>query len=174
MAAYPRDAKVAEANRRIEILKDLARYQGLVDEKGQRKAFDAQFQIAAIVRTQLANPVKAIIEYRKVVANWPESYVAAEALYEMGEATLSLGETDQGPRGPGAVAKKYPDQPAGRRRPVLVGKSYEDEADKLATVTRETIAGKGQGSRPARSATTPCRANAASKQDMQREAVADP
>ena len=80
--AYAQDAKVEEANRRIEVLKDLARYQGLVDQEGQRKAFDAQFQIAVIVASRLSNPVKAIIEYRKVAANWPKTHLADDALFE--------------------------------------------------------------------------------------------
>jgi tetratricopeptide (TPR) repeat protein len=137
-AAFPGDAKVAEANRRIEILKDLARYQELVDEKGQRKAFDAQFQIATILRTQLANPVKAIIEYRKVVTNWPESYVAAGALYEIGTAYLGLGETAKAREALQSVAKDYPTSPLAGAALFMVGKSYEDEADRLATVTRAT------------------------------------
>jgi TolA-binding protein len=135
--AYPSDAKIAEANRRIEVLKDLARYQGLVDEKGQRKAFDAQFQIAQIVRTQLANPVKAIIEYRKVVTNWPESYVAASALYEIGTSYLAMAETAKAREALQAVAKDYPTSPLAGASMFMVGKSYEDEADRLATVTRE-------------------------------------
>ncbi len=136
VAAYPNDGKVAEANRRIEILKDLARYQTLVDEKGQRKAFDAQFQIAIIVKTQLNNPVKAIIEYRKVTANWPESYLAAEALYAVGETYLSLNETAKAREALYQIAEKYPQSPRADDALYLVGKSYEDEADKLATVTR--------------------------------------
>jgi TolA-binding protein len=136
-AAFPQDKKVAEANRRIEILKDLARYQELVDEKGQRKAFDAQFQIATILRTQLANPVKAIIEYRKVVTNWPESYVAAGALYEIGTAYLGLGETAKAREALQAVAKSYATSPLAGAALFMVGKSYEDEADRLATATRE-------------------------------------
>ena len=111
VAAYPQDGKVAEANRRIEILKDLVRYQALVDEKGQRKAFDAQFQIAKIVQTQLNNPVKAIIEYRKVAANWPESYLAAEALYAVGDTYLSLNETAKAREALYKVAEKYPTAP---------------------------------------------------------------
>ena len=137
VAAYPQDGRVAEANRRIEILKDLARYQALVDEKGQRKAFDAQYQIANIVRSQLSNPVKAIIEYRKVVSNWPESYVAAPALYEIGTAYLALGETDKAREALRQVAAKYPTSPLAGDAMFLVGKSYEDEADRLATVTLE-------------------------------------
>jgi TolA-binding protein len=139
VAAYPQDAaKVQEGNRRIEVLKDLVRYQGLVDEKGQRKAFDAQYQIAVIVRNQLSNPVKAIIEYRKVVANWPESYVAAPALYEMGTAFLALGETEKARESLQQVAQKYPTSPLAGDAMFMVGKSYEEEADKLASVTRET------------------------------------
>lgn len=135
--AYPGDSKVGEANRRIEVLKDLARYQGLVDEKGQRKAFDAQFQIAQIVRTQLANPVKGIIEYRKVVKNWPESYVAAQALYEIGTSYLAMAETVKAREALQAVAKDYPTSPLAGASMFMVGKSFEDEADRLATVTRE-------------------------------------
>ena len=137
VAAYPQDAKLGEANRRLDILKDLARFQELVNEKGQRKAFDAQFQIATIVRTQLANPVKGIIEYRKVVTNWPESYVAATALHEIGNSYLSLGETVKAREAFMAVAKDYATSPLAGASLYQVGKSYEDEADALATVTRE-------------------------------------
>ncbi|MCC6123821.1 MAG: tetratricopeptide repeat protein [Pirellulales bacterium] len=134
--AYPGDGKVAEANRRIDILKDLERYQGLIDEKDQRKAFDAQFQIGEIVRKQLNNPVKAIVEYRKVFANWPESYLAGDALFAVGETYLSLGELMKARENLRLVAEKYPTSPSAGNAMFLVGKSYEDEADKLAKVTR--------------------------------------
>ena len=137
MNAYPKDEKVAEAKRRIEVLKDLTRYQGLVDEKGQRKAFDAQHQIAAIVATQLGNPVKAIIEYRKVVKGWPKSHLADDALYAVGTTFLSLGETGKAREALLAVAMQYPSSPLADDAVFMVGKSYEDEADRLATVTRE-------------------------------------
>ncbi|MHB1034765.1 MAG: tetratricopeptide repeat protein [Pirellulales bacterium] len=137
VAAYPQDPKVAEANNRVEILKDLARYQVLVDEKGQRKAFDAQYQIAAIVRTKLANPVKAIIEYRKVKANWPESHLADDALYDVGTTYLSLGETEKAREALLVLAKEYPASPLADDALFMVGKSYEDEAQKLAGATRE-------------------------------------
>ncbi|MCF7731447.1 MAG: tetratricopeptide repeat protein [Akkermansiaceae bacterium] len=136
--AYPKDEKkVAEATRRIEVLKDLSRYQGLVDEKGQRKAFDAQHQIAVIVGTQLNNPVKAIIEYRKVVKGWPQSHLADDALYAVGTTFLSLGETGKAREALLAVASQYPSSPLADDAVFMVGKSYEDEADRLATVTRE-------------------------------------
>ena len=137
VAAYPQDAKVAEANRRIEVLKDLVRYQGLVDEKDQRKAFDAQYQIAAIVASQLSNPVKAIIEYRKVVANWPQSHLADDALYAVGNTYLSLGETDKAREALLRVAQGYPTSPLADDALFMVGKSYEGEADKLTSMTRD-------------------------------------
>jgi len=135
--AYAEDAKVAEANRRIEVLKDLVRYQGLVDDDGQRKAFDAQHQIATIVRRQLSNPVKAIIEYRKVVAKWPTSHLADDALFEVGSTYLQLGETEKAREALQEVAQKYPDSLMADDALFLVGKSHEDEAVSLATVTRE-------------------------------------
>jgi tetratricopeptide (TPR) repeat protein len=138
VAAYPQDGKAAEANRRIEVLKDLVRYQGLVDEKGQRKSFDAQYQIAQIVRTQLANPVKAIIEYRKVVANWPDSHLADDALYEVGTSYLGLGETEKARKALQQVAAEYPSSPLADDALFMVGRSHEEEADRLSTVTRAT------------------------------------
>ncbi len=136
VAAYPSDSKVAEANRRIEVLKDLARYQVLVDEEGQRKAFDAQYQIAAIVHTQLANPVKAIIEYRKVVEKWPESHLADDALYAVGTTYLSLGETEKAREALLQMARKYAASPLADDALFMVGKSFEDEAQLLASDTR--------------------------------------
>ncbi|MBN2477177.1 MAG: tetratricopeptide repeat protein [Pirellulales bacterium] len=136
--AYPNDAQVAEANRRIEVLKDLARYQGLVDEQGQRKAFDAQFQIAVIVAGQLSNPVKAIIEYRKVATDWSDSHLADDALYAVGTTYLSLGEKEKAREALLAVAVDYPTSSLADNALFTVGSSYEDEAAKLATVTRES------------------------------------
>jgi len=171
VAAYPQDAtKVAEANRRIEVLKDLVRYQGLVDEKGQRKAFDAQYQIAVIVRNQLSNPVKAIIEYRKVVADWPESYVAAPALYEIGTAYLSLGETEKARESLQQVAQKYPTSPLAGDAMFMVGKSYEEEADKLASVTREKSLELNK-ERAQRGAYEQVRSNLRRQQELQGERV---
>ncbi len=137
-AAYPQDERIGEAQARIETLKDLARYQSLVDETGQRKAFDAQFQIAGIVGAKLANPVKAIIEYRKVAAMWPESHLADDALHAIGTAYLALGETAKAREALLAVAGKYPASPLADDALLAVGKSYEDEAERLDAATRET------------------------------------
>ena len=136
VAAYAQDAKIEEANRRIEVLKDLVRYQELVDEAGQRKAFDAQFQIATIVAAGLSNPVKAIIEYRKVVTKWPTSHLADDALFAVGTTYLSLGDTEKARVALLTVASEYPTSTLADDALFAVGKSHEDEAGKLATVTR--------------------------------------
>ena len=136
LRAYPKDARTAEATRRIGILKDLTLFQTLVDEKGQRKAFDAQYQIAEIVLTKLANPVKAIIEYRKVAANWPESHWADDAMFKVGTTYLQLGETDKAREALRAIAEKYPTSPLADDALYQVGLSYQREADQYATVTR--------------------------------------
>jgi tetratricopeptide (TPR) repeat protein len=170
--AYPQDAKVAEANRRIEVLKDLARYQGLVDEKGQRRAFDAQFQIASIVASQLANPVKAIIEYRKVVTNWPESHLADDALYAVGTTYLSLDEPEKARKALSEVADKYATSPLADDALFMVGKSYEDEAAKLATVTREqTLAQNKEVAQ--RKAYQAARLNLSRQQELRTKRIAD-
>jgi TolA-binding protein len=119
------------------VLKDLVKYQALVDEEGQRKAFDAQYQIAAIVASKLANQVKAIIEYRKVATSWPKSHLADDALYAVGTTYLSQGETAKAREALFEVAKKYPASPLADDALFMVGKSYEDEAGMFATVTRE-------------------------------------
>jgi len=133
---YSGDAKVPEANRRVGILKDLIRYQTLVDEEGQRKAFDAQYQIAKIVLEQLSNRVKAVIEYRKVVENWPKSHLADDALHAIGTTYLAMGETDKAREAARSVAKQYPGSPLADDALYMVGKSFEDEANKYAAATR--------------------------------------
>ncbi|MHC4311506.1 MAG: tetratricopeptide repeat protein [Planctomycetota bacterium] len=133
---YPGDGRVTEAKRRVSVLKDLARYQTLVDEEGQRKAFDAQYQIAKIVLEQLSNRVKAVIEYRKVVENWPKSHLADDALHAIGTTYLAMGETDKAREAAKSVAKQYPGSPLADDALYMVGKSYEDEANKFAGATR--------------------------------------
>jgi len=133
---YRRDGRAGEAKRRIGLLKDLIRYQMLVDEKEQRKAFEAQYQIAEIVSDQLANRAKAIIEYRKVAANWPKSHRADDALYAVGTTYVAMGEMDKARDALRIVGKRYPGSPLADDALFMVGKSYEDEANRLAGATR--------------------------------------
>lgn len=133
---YAEEPRIAEATRRIEVLKTLVRYQHIIDEEGQRKAFDAQYQIGSIVRTQLANPVKAIIEYRKVAANWPQSHLADDALFEIGKIYIELGETEAARKALVQAATKYPASPLADDALLLVGTTFVNEADSLAAVDR--------------------------------------
>src|SRR5258706_5591779 len=136
VASFPKDGKVAEANRRIGVLKDLANYQKLVDESGP-KAYDAQFQIASIVTSQLGNWRKGVEEYQKVATNWPKSHLAADALHSIGLLYLQNGEVDEARAAFRAVPSNYPDSPFACDSLFQIGKSYEDEANRLTTVTRE-------------------------------------
>ena len=135
VASFPKDGKVADANHRIGILKDLVNYQKLIDEKGP-KAYDAQFQIATIVNVQLGNWRKAVDEFQKVATNWPKSHLAADALHSMGLLYLQNNEIDEARIALRAVAVSYPDSPYACDSLFQVGKSYEDEANRLNTVTR--------------------------------------
>jgi len=141
---YARDGRAAEAKRRIGILKDLVRYQTLVDEKEQRKAFDAQYQIAKIVLDKLSNRVKAIIEYRKVAADWPKSHLADDALYAVGTTYVAMGEMDKAREALRTVGRQYPDSPLADDALFMVGKSYEDEANRLAGATRAQTVQRAQ------------------------------
>ncbi|MBL8898973.1 MAG: tetratricopeptide repeat protein [Planctomycetes bacterium] len=130
------EARRADAERRRVVLKDLARHQGLVDEEGQRKAFDAQFQIARIVAEQLGEIGKAIDEYEKVAQRWPESHLADDALYQVGLLRFQRGETEEGRGALLRLAERYPSSPASDDALFAVGQSFEREADALAEVTR--------------------------------------
>jgi TolA-binding protein len=130
------EARRADAERRRVVLKDLARHQGLVDEEGQRKAFDAQFQIARIVAEQLGEIGKAIDEYEKVAQRWPESHLADDALYQVGLLRFQRGETEEGRSALLRLAERYPSSPASDDALFAVGQSFEREADALAEVTR--------------------------------------
>lgn len=144
LRAYPNDGQQPEAERRISILKDLARYQALVDEENHDKAFDAQYQIAEIVRDKLSIPVKAIIEYRKVTEHWPDSHLADDALYQVGVTYLSINQTGPARRALRRVAEQYRNSPLADDAMFRVGKSYEAEAQTLASVTRAESLEKAQ------------------------------
>lgn len=172
VAAYAKDAKVAEAKRRIDVLKDLARFQGLVDKQGQRKAFDAQYQIGRIVAEELSNRVKAIIEYRKVVANWPASHLADDALFEIGRTYLALQETENAREALLLVAQKYPSSPLADDALFEVGKSFEDEATRLASVTRDVTLARNKDEAQRR-AYLGARYNFSRQQDIKNRKIAD-
>lgn len=134
---YPKDPRVAEANVRMTVLKDLVQYQTFVDEANQRRAHEVQFQIAQTVRQALANPQKAVIEFRKVADRYPRSHLADNALLEIGKIHLDRGETEKAREALLEMAAKYPDSNEADDALVLVGRSFEAEGQRLAGLTRE-------------------------------------
>ncbi|MEX2140622.1 MAG: tetratricopeptide repeat protein [Pirellulales bacterium] len=135
---YPSDGQAELARQRIEILKNLDRYQTLLaDEEVQRNKDDAQFQIGVIVLEKLNNPVKAVAEFRKVVVNFPKSPQADDAQLEIGKALLSLNRLDEARTELLKVAENYPGSPLADDALYLVGQSYERQAQRLAAVTGE-------------------------------------
>jgi TolA-binding protein len=103
----------------------------------QRNKDDAQFQIGTIVLEKFGNPVKAVAEFRKVVANYPKSPQADDAQLEIGKALLSLNRLDEARTELVKVAENYPGSPLADDALYLVGQSYERQAQQLAAVTGE-------------------------------------
>ena len=136
---YHKDSRKSELTRRIAILKDLSRYQMLVDEEGQRKSFDAQYQIATIVRDRLNLNKKAAKEYMKVYENWPKAHLADDALYQRGVSLMAVDLIDQARDSWNLLGEKYAGSPLADDALYLVGKSYEDESIRLARVDRGDV-----------------------------------
>lgn len=135
---FPNDGQAELAKQRIEILKNLDRYQTLLaDQQVQRNKDDAQFQIASIVVEKLGNPAKAVMEFRKVVSEYPKSSQADDAQLEIGKALLALGRLDDARTELARVPRDFPGSPLADDALYLVGQSYERDAAKLAAVTGE-------------------------------------
>lgn len=135
---YAKHGQAAIAQSRLDVLKNLERYQKLIsDAEVQRNKDDAQFQIGRIVLEQLNNPVKAVSEFRKVVTEFPKSDLADDAQLEIGKALLALQRLDEAREALLEVPRKYPNSPVADDALYLVGQSYERHAVRLASVTVE-------------------------------------
>ena len=138
VTAYPKDGQVEMARQRMEILKNLNRYQTLLsDNDVQRNKDDAQYQIGQIVNERLNNHVKAIEEFRKVVTNYPKSSQAAAAQFEVGKALLKLNRLDEARTELLKVPKTYAGSPLADDALYFIGQSYEQQAQRLAGITIE-------------------------------------
>lgn len=137
---YPQDGQKAMAESRIQVLKNLDRYQTLLADKTiQRNKDDAQYQIGRIVRDQLGNNVKAVEEFRKVVEDFPGSDLADDAQLELGRSLLALGRVEQARKALLAVPQNFPNSPVADDALYLVGQSYEQQAQRLASVSAATV-----------------------------------
>lgn len=128
----------AMAATRIEVLKSLERYQTLLaDKQVTRNKDSAQFEIGRIVLERLSNRVKAVEEFAKVIKGWPQSHLADDAQYEIGTALLDLGRLDEAREALLRVARDYPNSPQADDALYKIGQSYEQQAQRLASVTLE-------------------------------------
>jgi TolA-binding protein len=138
LAQFGGDGSAALAQSRLDVLKALDRFDTLIsDADVQRNKDDAQFQIARIVLEQLQNPLKAVVEFRKVTAGFPKSDLADDAQLEIGRALLTLGRLDEARLELLEVPKRYPNSPVADDALYLVAHSYEQQAEQLAAVTLE-------------------------------------
>lgn len=136
--AYPQDGQIAMVQQRMEILKNLNRYQTLLEDSDvQRNKDDAQYQIGVIVNERLNNQLKAIEEFRKVVTEYPKSSLAAAAQFEVGKAFLKLNRLDEARTELLKVAQNYTGSPLADDALHFIGQSYEQQAQKLAGITIE-------------------------------------
>ena len=128
------------ARQRIDILKNLDRYQMLLaDRQVQRNKDDAQFQIGRIVLEQLGYRLKAVSEFRKVIADYPRSDLADDAQLEIGKALLALGRQKDARTELLKVPAKYPMSPLADNALYLVGSSYEQQGTRLASVSAKEV-----------------------------------
>jgi TolA-binding protein len=135
---FPKNAQFATASERLDVLKKLDRFQDLLaDDQIDRNKDDAQYQIARTVLLELKNPVKAIEEFRKVVAKHAKSDVADDAQVEIGRALLALNRLEEGREELLKVAPNYPGSPLADDALFLVAQSFEQFAQQLAGVTQE-------------------------------------
>lgn len=133
---YPEDGQSAIARGRLDWLKKLDRYETLLaDQEVMRHKDDAQFEIGRIVLTQFGNPVKAIQEFEKVVAQHAQSDVADDAQLEIGKAYLALGRMADAREALLKVPVAYPTSPLADDALYLLAQSYEQQATRLASVT---------------------------------------
>jgi len=136
--AYPQDGQIAMVQQRMEILKNLNRYQTLLEDSDvQRNKDDAQYQIGVIVNERLNNQLKAIEEFRKVVSEYPKSSLAAAAQFEVGKAFLKLNRLDEARTELLKVPQNYAGSPLADDALHFIGQSYEQQAQKLAGITIE-------------------------------------
>jgi len=141
-----------QLSERILILKDISRFQELIDNyKDNDKLDEAQFEIAEIVLKKLENRVKAIQEFRKVAGEHAESYKADDAQFMVGRLLLELERFDEARNELLLVVKQYPESPFADDALFHHAWSFEREAEIEEGLTSEErirrVIEKGQKAR---------------------------
>ena len=123
---------------RILILKDISRFQELIDNyKDNDKLDEAQFEIAETVLKKLGNRVKAIQEFRKVVSEHAKSYKADDAQFMVGSLLLEMARFGEARSELLLVVKQYPDSPFSDDALFHHAWSFEREAELEEGLTSE-------------------------------------
>lgn len=137
IAGNPKHAQVKMATERLDVLKQLDRFQDLLaDNMIDRNKDDAQFQIGKTVLTQLQNPLKAVEEFRKVTVKFPNSDVADDAQLEIGKALIAMNRLEDGRAALLQVPIKYEGSSLADDALFLIGQSFEQNARDLAGVSQ--------------------------------------
>ncbi len=126
----------AQIAAKVRALRKLEKFQGFVDTyKEHRKRPNAQFALAQIIQSDLQLSFKAVLEYRKVIGEYPDSYHADDALFAVAQLYLDRQEMEDARKAVRKLVEKYPESPLADDALYLAGESYEKEAEALRKTT---------------------------------------
>ena len=134
---YSGTPQAQQARDNISILKEIHGYQQLIDEGTSPRCDDAQYTIAEIIEKKLHNNIKAIVEYGKVIKNYPTSGRVDEALFAAGKLYLAAGEIERGGELMRQIYTDHSTSPYCDDALYLLGLAYEKLADETAGITIE-------------------------------------
>ncbi|MCH7728870.1 MAG: tetratricopeptide repeat protein, partial [Planctomycetes bacterium] len=140
LGATSNGAEANVARSRIEVLKQLERYETLLagDAKNPNND-DARFQIGRLVLERLNNPARAVLEFRRVTKDFPNSEYTDDSRLETGRALLTLNQLDAAREALLEVPTHHRGSPLADDALLLAGESYENQARKLANTSAELM-----------------------------------
>lgn len=130
----------AEITASVLALRKLEKFQDFIDTyKEHRKRPDAQFALTEIIQSDLQLSYKSILEYQKVINEYPDSYHADDSLFAIAQQYLVRGEMEEAREAVRRLVEKYPESPLADDALYLAGESYEKEAEALRKTTVEQV-----------------------------------
>ena len=137
IANHPRGKQAANARFRVHVLTGLAREQDVIDKyPDSKKHHWAQYEIARKIESDLKNPEKAMVEYAKVVANYPKTTEARKSQFRIGEILFAQNRFADARKAFEALTQKFPASSMVDDAWQMIGKTFEAEADREAKQTR--------------------------------------
>jgi len=125
---------------KVRALRKLGKFQDFIDTyKEHRKRSNARFALAQIIQSDLQLPCKAILEYRKVVKEYPGCYHADDALFAIARLHLARNDMEKARKAARNLVERYPESPLADDALYLAGQSYEREAEALRRTTVEQV-----------------------------------